>query len=72
MLVGVQVGVSRHISYSVVSYLYVNVIELITSVGEGADFFLLSITICLEAFPLLLGVYDRLRYLIVALPRPSI
>ena len=49
MLVGVHVGVSC-ISYSVVSYLNVNVIGLITSVEEesarGSCYFLLSINFC--------------------------
>ena len=34
MLLGVHVGVSCRILYSIVSYLYVNCSESITSVGE--------------------------------------
>ena len=58
-------------------YLYVNGSGSITSVGEeranlSAVVYLQLCGFCLERFPLPLGVWDWLHYLIVALPEPSI
>ena len=65
------------ILYSFVVYLYVNGSRSITSVGEKRDnlsavVYLYLCGFCLERFPLPLGAWDELRYLIVALPEPSI
>ena len=71
------VGVSCHILYSIVSYLYVNCSVSITSVGEeradlSAIVYLYLSGFCSERFPLPLGALDGLRYFIMALPEPSI
>ena len=71
------VGVSCRKLYSFVVYLYVNGSGSITSVGEErANFstvvYLWFCGFCLERFPLPLGAWGGLRYLIVALPEPSI
>ena len=63
--------------YSFVVYLYVNGSGSITSVGEeranlSAVVYLLLCGFCLERFPLPLPAWDRLRYLIVALPESFI
>ena len=63
--------------YSFVVYLYVNGSGSITSVGEkranlSAVVYLQLYGFCLERFPLPLGVWDGLRYFIVALREPSI
>ena len=75
MLFGV--GVSCHIVYSIVSYLYVSYSEPSTSVGEeranfSAIVYLQLCGFCSEGFPLPLCAWDGLRYFIVALPGPSI
>ena len=71
----IGVGVSSHISCSVVSYLYVSFSGLIISV-ERASFsvidYLKLCGLCSEGFPFPLGAWDRLHYFIVDLPGPSI
>ena len=59
------------------SYLHVNCSGSITSVGEGqanlsAIVYLYSCGFCSKRFPLPLGAWDGFRYLILALPEPSI
>ena len=63
--------------FHVVVYLYVNGSGSITSVGQeraklSAVVYLQLCGFCLERFPLPLGAWDGLRYLIVTLPEPSI
>ena len=64
MLIGV--GVSSHISYSIVSYLLVSCSGSINSVGgERANFSAiayLKLHGFVYEFPLPLGAWDRLRY----------
>ena len=73
MILVMLVGVPYCISYSAFKYLYVSFSGLITSVGEeratfsAIDYSLLC-GFCSERFPLPLDAWDRLRYLIVALP----
>ena len=72
----VGVGFSCHISYHIVIYLYVNFSRLITSFGEERIFFCHCLLVIMwslfrKVF-LPLGAWDRLCYLIVALPWPSI
>ena len=71
------VGVSCRNLYSFVVYSYVSGSGSVTSVGEeranlSAVVYLLLCCFCLERFPLPLGAWDGLRYLIVALPEHSI
>ena len=72
-----EVGVSCRILYSSDSYLYVSCRGSITSVGEeraslSAIVYLWLRGFCSERFHLPLGAWDGLRYVIVALPEPSI
>ena len=74
-----RVGVSCRVLYSIVSYmyLYVRCSGSVTVVGEEranlfAIVYLLLCGFCSESFPLPLGTWDGLRYLIVALPGYSI
>ena len=75
MLIGV--GVLCHISYSIVSYLFVSCSGLVTSVREERErelFFLLSFTcmhviFCYEVFLLSLA-WDMLRYLSLVVRKP--
>ena len=75
MLFGVG-GICRILS-SIVRYLYVSCSGSITSVGEVLANLSAIVNLCLcgfcsERFPLPLGAWDVLRYLIVALPEPFI
>ena len=63
--------------YYVDTYLYVSCSGSITSVGEekaslSAIVYLWLCGFCSARFPLTLGAWDGLRFLIVALPEPSI
>ena len=66
------VGVSCHILYSFVGYLYVSGSGSNTSVGEVRANLSVIMWFLLERFPLPLGAWDGLWYFIVALPEPSI
>ena len=66
-----------HILYSFVVYWFVSRSGSITLVGEeranlSAIVYFLLCGFSSERFPLPLGAWDRLRYIIVALPEPSI
>ena len=58
--------------YSIVSYLYANRSELITSVGEERTYLSAIVRFCSERFPFPLGTWDGLRYFIVGLTGPSV
>ena len=73
MLIGV--GVSCRISYYIVNYLYVSFSGLKTSVGEQSMFcyrLLVIIWFLFGGVRLPRSAWDRLRYLIVSFPGPSI
>ena len=71
------VGVSCRNLYPFVVYLYVSGSGSNTSVGEeranlSAAVYHKLCYFCLERFPLPLGVWNGLRYFIVAFPEPSL
>ena len=73
----IEISVSSRISYSIVVFLYVSFNGLITSVGAERVIFsaIVYLQLCSffsRRFPHSLGVWDRLRYFILALQGPSI